>query len=406
MNVVFLTMVPSPSLSQRGIYTDLLRHFVAEGHKVYVVFPRERRLRKRTEAYEENGTLFLAVRTLDLRRSSLIEKGLGQLLVDGQYERAIRKYWKEERFDLILYSTPPITLIGTIKFLKRRNSDARTYLLLKDIFPQNAVDIGLMTTSGIKGVLYRFYRRKEKKLYAISDNIGCMSPANVEYVLKHNPEISASRVEVAPNSVAIDDGESGTVGIEKEALREKYGVPSDLPVFIYGGNLGKPQGISFLIECLKANGSRKDCFFMIIGSGTEYSRVKAWYDETHPKSVLVMNGIPKSEYDRLVQSCDVGLVFLDHRFTIPNYPSRLLSYLENRMPVLCATDCNTDMGRIAEENGYGYWCESDSVVAFTALLDRMLRSDRKAMGEKGYRFLTDNYLVKNTYNVIVSHIRH
>ena len=116
-----------------------------------------------------------------------------------------------------------------------------------------------------------------------------------------------------------------------------------------------------------------------------------------------MEGLPKEEYDQLVRSCDVGLIFLDHRFTIPNYPSRLLSYLENRMPVLCATDPNTDMGRIAEENGYGYWCESNSVEAFTALVDKMLTSDRKEMGERGYEFLKKNYLVENTYHTIFLH---
>ena len=73
------------------------------------------------------------------------------------------------------------------------------------------------------------------------------------------------------------------------------------------------------------------------------------------------------------------------------------------MPVLCATDPNTDIGRIAEKNGYGYWCESNSVEAFTAILDKMISADRKTMGENGYRFLKENYLVGNTYNAIMNH---
>ena len=116
-----------------------------------------------------------------------------------------------------------------------------------------------------------------------------------------------------------------------------------------------------------------------------------------------MQSLPKSDYDLLVKSCDVGLIFLDHRFTIPNYPSRLLSYLENKMPVLCATDVNTDIGKIAEKNGYGYWCESVKPEDFTAMVDKMLASDRKAMGEKGYEFLKNNYLVEHTYNAIMAH---
>ncbi len=120
-------------------------------------------------------------------------------------------------------------------------------------------------------------------------------------------------------------------------------------------------------------------------------------------SVSLMGRLPKEDYDLLVQSCDVGLIFLDHRFTIPNYPSRLLSYLEYKMPVICATDRNTDIGSIAEANGYGYWCESVNPDDFTALVDKMLASDRTAMGQRGYDFLLHNYLVAHTYNAIMKH---
>ncbi len=117
-----------------------------------------------------------------------------------------------------------------------------------------------------------------------------------------------------------------------------------------------------------------------------------------------MDGLPKAEYDELVRTCDVGLIFLDHRFLIPNYPSRLLCYLENKMPVICATDVNTDIGKIAEENGYGYWCESVKPEDFTALVDKVLTADRKTMGERGYEFLKKNYLVEHTYNAIMRHL--
>ncbi len=411
MNVIFLTMVSMTSLEQRGIYQDLLRFFVAEGHKAFIVYPQERRLGKGTNVSEKNGVYYLGVKTLNLRKSSVIEKGVGQVLVETQFKRAISKFWANEKFDLILYSTPPITLIGTIQYLKQRNPEAKTYLLLKDIFPQNAVDIGMMTTVGLKGLLYKFFRRKEKRLYAVSDHIGCMSPANVEFVLKHNSEVSADRVEVAPNSVDLNlndnlnaDEERVKRQTERNYMRFKYNLPKDRPVFIYGGNLGKPQGIPYLIDCLDANAHREDCFFLVIGTGTELPRLEHWYDDKHPKNVKLMNGLPKEEYDELVAVCDVGLIFLDHRFTIPNFPSRLLSYLENKMPVICATDVNCDMGRIAEENGFGYWCESVKAEGFTALVDRMLKSDIRAMGEKGYQYLKENYQVENTYRAIMKHL--
>lgn len=403
MNVIFLTLAGITDVEVRGIYQDLMRKFRDEGHRVYIVQSSERRFEQETKLVEKKGVHILNVKTLNIQKTNVVEKGVGTLLIENQFTSAIKKYLSDVKFDLVLYSTPPITFPKVIAYLKRQNPQAMTYLLLKDIFPQNAVDLGMMSTSGLKGVLYKYFRRKEKKLYALSDYIGCMSPANVEYVLKHNPEVSAEKVEVAPNSVELCPADNAEAA-ERDSIRSKYGLPVDKPVFIYGGNLGKPQGIPYVLECLDANADRDDCHFVVIGTGTELPKLKAWYQHRKPKNVTVMDGLPKAEYDRFVHSCDVGLIFLDHRFTIPNFPSRLLSYLENRMPVLCATDPNTDMGRIAEENGFGYWCESNSVDAFTSILDRMIAADRQVMGEKGYEFLKANYTVDNTYGAVVAHI--
>lgn len=416
MNIIFLTIGRITDIDERWIYNELMRHFRNEGHNVYIVTPRERCFVRESwlsapsaELSETKGIHILSVNTLNFQKTSILEKGIGSLLLEYQYKAAIKKYLNGVKFDLITYSTPPITFTNVVKYLKKDNPGAISYLQLKDIFPQNAVDIGMMKTTGVKGLIYKFFRNKEKALYKVSDYIGCMSPANVEFVLKHNPEIDASRVEVAPNSVELRDVrlEDGQEKAERYYIRRKYELPTDKPVFIYGGNLGKPQGIDYLVKCLDANKKRTDCYFVVVGTGTEYDKIASWMSDVRCKRsdvcVKVMQGLPKADYDLLVKHCDVGMIFLDHRFTIPNYPSRLLSYLENKMPVLCATDVNTDIGRIAEENGYGYWCESVNPEDFTALVDKMLTSDRKAMGENGYEFLKKNYLVEHTYNAIMKH---
>lgn len=408
VNIIFLTLVRISNIEDRGIYQDLMRKFRDEGHEVYIVTPCERRMGQATNLIECDGVHILNVRTLNIQKANIVEKGIGTLLLERQYKTAIKKYLRNTKFDLITYSTPPITFTNVVKYLKRKNPSAITYLQLKDIFPQNAVDIGMMSKTGVKCLLYMFFRNKEKQLYNVSDFIGCMSPANVKFLLEHNPEVDTSRVEVAPNSVELMTELSPSEEMvkqmsERDYIREKYHLPKDKPVFIYGGNLGKPQGIPYLIECLETNKNRGDCFFVVVGTGTELPKLTAWYKNQQPKNVVVMNGLPKDDYDMLVRSCDVGLIFLDHRFTIPNYPSRLLSYLENRMPVICATDVNTDIGKMAEENGYGYWCESVKPDDFTALVDKMLASDRKFMGNRGYEFLKNNYQVEHTYNAIMKH---
>ena len=401
MNVLFLTMSSGiEDFQSRGIYTDLMRKFRDDGHHIYIIFPRERRLSLPMEERVQDNVHLLGVKTLNVTKTNIIEKGIGQVSIEFLYKRAIKKYFMNVNFDLILYSTPPITFSSVIKYVKKLNSSAKTYLLLKDIFPQNAVDMGMLSKKGIKGLLYKFFRVKEKKLYALSDYIGCMSPANVKYVLEHNPEISKDRVEVAPNSLELVEVENSV----DNTLLAKYNLPSDKPIFIYGGNLGVPQGIPFLIQCLEANSDRDDCHFVVVGNGTYYQKLADWYETAQPKSVTVMKGLPKADYDQLVRSCSVGLIFLDYRFTIPNFPSRLLSYLEYQMPVLCATDSISDIGPIAEKNDFGFYIPSNDVNAFTHSVNRILACDIKMMGKNGYEFLKENYLVEHTYNTIMQHL--
>lgn len=400
MNVLFLTMV-KVEIERRDIYNDLMRLFRDNGHNVYIVNPVERREGKKTHLSDEGGVHTLNVRTLNVQKTSIVEKGLGQLSIEYLYKRAIKKYFAGVQFDLILYSTPPITFPNVIEYAKKMNPSAKSYLLLKDIFPQNAVDLGMLSKSGIKGLLYNYFRKKERELYRLSDYIGCMSPANVKFVLENNPEVDRATVEVNPNSLELVS--NGITDEEKIGILEKYGLPTNKPILIYGGNLGKPQGIPFLIECLEANKNRTDCHFVVVGSGTYYDDLAEWYTMNHDTSVTVMEGLPKEDYDRLVQSCHVGLIFLDYRFTIPNFPSRLLSYLEYKMPVICATDPNCDMGQIANENGFGVWCPSNNVEAFTNSVDSLLTSDIKKMGENGYEFLKNNYLVEHSYKQIMKH---
>ena len=183
MNVLFLTLLDFNSIDEHNIYTDLLREFVKHGHEVYVISPVERRKKQKTKLLRGEKATILRLRIGNTQKTNIIEKGISTINIESQFIRGIKRYFSSVKFDLILYTTPPITLCKAIEFVKRRDM-AQTYLMLKDIFPQNAVDIGMLGKTGWKGILYRYFRNKEKKLYELSDYIGCMSQANVDYVLK------------------------------------------------------------------------------------------------------------------------------------------------------------------------------------------------------------------------------
>lgn len=400
MKILFLSI----SYSERGhisFYEELLQEFVRNGHEVSVACATERRQKEKTYIQKEKGIQVLRIRIGNITGSiSTIEKGISTISIDMIFKRSIQKHFNGRKFDLLLYPTPPITLVHTVEYMKKRTG-AHTYLLLKDIFPQNAVDLGMMPKTGVKSVIYKYFRNKEKKFYGVSDYIGCMSKANVEYVLQHNTDIAKRKIEVCPNSIKVKP--KPDKGSKCKELRKKYNIPADKKVFVYGGNLGKPQGIKLMLKCIAKCADIKEAYFLIVGGGTEANKVEKFIDSGYADHVKYIGKLPKDEYEMLIEACDVGLIFLDSCFTIPNFPSRILSYMQSAMPVLAATDLNTDIGKVIVEGGFGWSCRSDCPEQFREYVKQAIEMDLGSMGNNAYQYLSEHYDVGTSYNIIMKH---
>lgn len=399
MNILFLTIIRITSINERGIYTDLLRKFRDQGHNVFIICPAERRYKEKTTIKKNDGITILSIRSLNIQKTNLFEKGIGTISLESLYLKKVKKYLPFLKVELVLYSTPPITFTRVVNYFKKKDN-ATSYLMLKDIFPQNAVDIEMLKKGSL---LHQYFRKKEVKLYMISDYIGCMSLANVNYLLHHNSFLNSNVIEVCPNS--IEPTVSFLDEDEKRKIKQKYNIPEDKVVCIYGGNLGKPQGVDFLLKILEANKNNESVFFVIAGNGTEFNKIAQWFIINKPHNASLLSELDKADYDSLLQSCDIGLLFLDPRFTIPNFPSRILSYMEYSIPVLTATDTNTDIGTIAEDEKFGFKSVSGDIEHFNRNLHLLVanKANRLVMGKNGRTFLENNYTVDNSYTIIMNH---
>lgn len=399
-NLIFLSLVKIDNLEERGIYQDLLRQLIKEGHKVTVVCPLERKYNLKTRKLIIGNLTILQVKTLNIQKCSLFEKGLATITINYLLKRNIKKNICNLSFDVILYATPPITFLNLVVWLKAI-SKGKTYLLLKDIFPQNAVDMGMIRKNSI---LHNYFRRIEERLYEVSDKIGCMSPANLNYLIERYPEIK-DKIEINPNSIEIFEKTVNRTDFSK--IRSVYNVPKDSVVFLYGGNLGKPQGVEFLMPVIKEiEKLANNVYFLIAGDGTDFSKLSNWFEQEKPKNAQLIRSLPREEYQKIVSISDVGLILLRKDFTIPNFPSRLLSYMENKLPVLCFIDEITDIGKIAKENNFGDWSvygdleEAVNKIVYLANQSGL----RNLMGENAYLFLKEEFNIEKTTKLIIENI--
>ena len=395
MKILYIsTVFPRPQQSDT-IYTDLATALKEKGHEIQVVATDSSGIAGKTGFDIERGIKVLRVKTGKMYNVNPIRKGLTVLTLKHYMTSSIRKHLKNENYDFILFETPPVTLADVVhKAMKQFNCPS--YLMLKDIFPQNAADLGMMKKSS---PIFVMFRNKERKLYRISSMIGCMSEANRNYLINHNDWLNPSKVEVFTNTKKI-----GNVPNRNKQMteREKLGIPTDSILLLYGGNMGKPQGLEFLMDIIKAKKEDKRIYFAMVGRGTERQTISEFIKNENIENAALLGEMPRDEYERLVTESDIGLIFLSKRFTIPNFPSRILSYFEYTLPVLAATDSNTDFGDMIEKADAGYWCESGDIEGFIRNIDR-LASDKvlmQQMGRNGRKYLEENFTVDRSVKLL------
>jgi glycosyltransferase involved in cell wall biosynthesis len=382
---------PEPGDLDTNLYVDLIEVFVKNGHEVVVVTAAK--AGQQTTFRKEGDTEVLRVKTMKLFGVSPVAKGIANILLPYQFIKAIKRYIPEKKFDLIISPTPPITFIDVIQFFKRK-SQAKCYLILRDIFPQNARDLGMLTNP----FLFRYFRIKEKKLYTISDYIGCMSQGNIDYVIKHNPEIDPKKLSLLPNWQKVH-----FFSEKNEAIKTKYGLDGKY-IAIFGGNIGEPQKIENIVTLAKEYRNKSNIVFLIIGAGARKKHLEKLVAGDGLDNVLIKDHLPRADYQLLVHNSNVGLISLNEKFTIPNIPSKTLSYFNAKVPVLASIDAHTDYGKILDDAEAGLWSVTGDIEKYKTNFDKLYNNQelRKKMGENGYvymlKYLTPEIAYKNIIN--------
>ena len=393
MKVIFLALAFPKMNNTKYLYFGLITEFHENGHDVVVVAP----------AYDpnitglqiENGIKIIRVKTMPLFNVGLIKKGIANVLLPYQYKRAIKKYNLEFDHDLILTPTPPISLHGVAAWLKKK-SGAKIYLILRDIFPQNAVDLGLMSS---KGLIHSYFRKKEKKLYAVSDRIGCMSQGNISYIIKHNPSVPSEKLHLLPNwsdMIAVDSEEKILELRKKEGFENKF-------IVIFGGNIGLPQKLENIVELAAACQDHKDILFLIMGGGSERKNLEDLIAAKNLDNIQLRDGVPQEEYMKWVLMADLGLISLSEKFTIPNIPSKSLSYYNSKTPILASIDMNTDYGQLLDDLNVGLWAEAGKTALLKQKLLVLYKDSelRMPMGKNGWNYMKENLSSAHAYDTVI-----
>ncbi len=401
MNILFLFLRHSENPTDSTLTKDISDEFHKQGHNIKVVTLLEKKYDKETQLKVENGYPVLRVKTGNYFDSpGKIEKGITALIMSKDLEKAIKKYFKNEKFDLIYTHTPFISNAKLINNLKRYYS-CKSCLHLWDIFPQNAKDINLLTNK----ILLSFFEYQEQKMYDAFDYIGCMSKGNLEYMRIRDKNIKINKYFILKNWAQIKDKPV----FNKKLIREKYGYIEQDFICIFGGNMGKPQKLENILELAKKSLIDKSIKFLFIGKGTERNLLENKVKNEKINNVKFLDYIPREDYELVTAACDIGLVSLDERFTVPNFPSKTTDYFKLELPILASLDscAAKDYGKFLQDEVKGglFTLAGDTEDLYNQLLKLKDNSELKIeLGKNGRKYYENELGVDKAYETIIKQI--
>ena len=397
MNILFLFVSYPENKNNTSLTKDLSDEFVRQGENVYVATIREKKFGLNTELSKENSTNVLRIKNGNMFNNvSKFEKLFTMMTMNNNILKQIKKYWENEKFDLIVGTTPYMANEKLIYGLKDYYK-CPSFLILWDLFPQNAKDLELIKNKFI----FTFFKRQEKRNLKAFDYIACMSKGNIQYVEENYYFINKKKLFLFPLWSKIKEKSI----FNKKEIRKKYNFKKDDFIVVFGGNIGKPQSLGDVINLANLIQDMKRIKFLFVGQGTETKSLKNQVKVLSLSNVIFKDFIPREDYEKLLSSCDIGIVSLDSRFTIPNFPSKTIDYLKLGLPILASLDnCSlSDYGDLLEnEIKAGLCCKINDTIKHKENLIKIFRDKElySKLSNNGRKYYEESFNVENNYLII------
>lgn len=339
---------------------DLARELVRQGHDLTVLLP-SNDLRLDWELSEFDGARVLRLATPRTKDVGHVRRTIGEWLMPHAMRRNLRKSpLASERWEGVIWYSPSIFHAPLVDNLKLK-SGCRSYLIIRDIFPEWALDLGLMRP----GLAYAFFKRIALKQYEAADVIGVQSPGNLCYFDFWTRECLDRRLEVLQNWLSPPANSRCSLRLDATSLAGRK-------VFVYAGNMGVAQGLDILIELAELVRDRRDIGFLFVGRGSEARRLKAMANNLELENVFFHPEIDPDEIPALYAQCAAGIVCLDKRHKSHNIPGKFLTYMQNGLPTLAIVNRGNDLATLIRNETVGEVCESHNVDEVAKLLGTLL----------------------------------
>jgi len=360
---------------------ELAQEYVKQGHSVSVLTPNPHQ-KENCKTSKLDGVNIISFKSGEIKNVSKIKRAINETMLSFNAWKNSKEILKNDKYDLIVYYSPSIFFGPLVKKLKKL-WDAKTYLVLRDIFPQWTIDNKILKEKSLITYYFKFF---EKINYEAADTIGVMSEKNLEWFKDYYK--TNKSLEVLYNWADLKEFKQ-----ESNKYRKMLNL-EDKIIYFYGGNLGHAQDMMNLVRLAVSMQDENKVHFLFVGAGDEYNLIENSIKEKELKNITLLPSVDQEEFKQLLAECDVGLFSLNKNHKTHNFPGKLLGYMVQSMPILGSINSNNDLQNIIEDNNAGFISvnEEDDILVSNAkkLLDKKIR---KQIGKNA------NNLLKNKFSV-------
>jgi len=342
LRLVLVTDAFPPMRSSGAVQVrDLSLELARQGHEVSVVAPSpDLKANVRVESF--GNVRVIRVNAPQIRGVSYVRRTIAEALMPvyvlwGLYRSGL---YRADWDGVVCYA--PSLFLGPIAMALKKLNRCPSYLIIRDIFPQWALDMGLMG----KGAPYYFLKIVERYLYAAADVIGVQTPANLPYFSGWLKRKEGRKLEVLQNWLSEAPVRACSISIAASSFAGRT-------ICVYAGNMGSAQGMDIIIDLAQSVADDASIGFLLVGRGRDADRLRQVCSERRLDNILFFDEIEPDEIPGLYAQCHVGLVVLDPRHKTHNIPGKFLSYMQSGLPVIATINPGNDLLDLIQKRQVG-----------------------------------------------------
>ena len=396
MKIIILCVAYPPLKSSAAVQIEfLVRELSMQGHNVTILTP-DSGIIKNYLILNDKNIKIIKIKTGKLRDISLGRRAINEFLMPFQMIFRIRKSSALlKNNNLIVWWSPSIFFSPLVIYLKILNK-CPTYLILRDIFPQWTIDLGIIK-SKITSFVFKFFYYLQ---FFFADIVGVQSEGDKVYVPS---QIFGKKIYVEVlnnwNSKNLDKSNNlNNFDLSKNFLKERK-------IFIYAGNIGLAQDVQLLINLATKFKNNDKIGFLFIGRGTLFDKLKKFVHKNSLKNVIFHNEIPNSDLQEIYTNCFAGLVSLNFMHKTNNIPGKFISYLYSGLPVFAVVNKNNDIIELINSNLLGFATSNNNLENlkkdFLEFINKT--SNDKNISLRCKKFAINNYNTKKVAKQLLSH---